>query len=188
MQIEYVEEWFDIPTWIGIFKLSNYGRVKRLYKNGHERILNGQQDKDGYIHVSLQHKGRKEGWQVNRLMATVFQRPILETEHAHHKNHFPWCNCVQNIQIKDSSEHLREHKTGKPCSQQKKQQISKALKGRKKPEGFAEKLRGRTLSQQTKQKISLAKRGKVAWNKDKHVSEQTRQRMKQAWVKRRENK
>lgn len=55
------EKWKDIPTWEGIYKNSNFGRVKRLYKNGNERILNPFVE-CGYYHVKLTYKGREETW------------------------------------------------------------------------------------------------------------------------------
>ena len=97
--MEYKEEWKDIPTWEGIYQCSNYGRVKRLkgIKVRYDRLLNPYRHKNGYYTIQLTYNKRSERWFVHRLVATVFQRPLLKTEDAHHKNHLPCCNCNFNI-------------------------------------------------------------------------------------------
>lgn len=109
-----MEKWKDVPTWEGIYQCSNYGNVKRIfkYKDGRivERILKPlKRSCDGYYQVLLCYKERQESWRLHRLIATVWQRPLLKTEDAHHKNRFKWCNCNNNIQIKDEKKHKEEH-------------------------------------------------------------------------------
>lgn len=105
----FQEEWKDIPTWEGIYQISNYGRIRRLFKTSgfHYRIP--QKINSGYHLIILYNKGRKQQWLVHRLVATVFQRPLLETEAAHHKNEFKFCNCKWNIEIKDEGKHMQDH-------------------------------------------------------------------------------
>lgn len=133
----YYQEWKDIPTWNGVFQVSNFGRLKRFYKNKYVIIL-GSKNQKGYYVVNLSYKGRKKQWRLHKLVATVFQRPLVEGEDAHHKNCMKCCNCNFNIQIKDSSKHRSEHKKGKIVSQQQKQKQSKAMKGRKRGHFSAE--------------------------------------------------
>ena len=111
----FEEIWKDIPTWEGIYQCSNYGRIKRLKygKVKYERIYQGSKDvSTGYYMFFLCTKNRKERWQLHRLVATVFQRPLVKDEEAHHKNKMKCCNCIFNIQIKMKIKHVREHKLG----------------------------------------------------------------------------
>lgn len=101
------EEWKDANWTQGVFQVSNYGRV---YNTKTKRFLKGSKyPKTGYIQIDLCYNGTRQKWELHRLVATVWQRPLLETEDAHHKNKFKWCNCCWNIQIKDSKKHAQEH-------------------------------------------------------------------------------
>lgn len=107
--MEFVEEFKEIEWTKGIFQVSNYGRV---YNTITKRILKGFKDKKkGYWTVSLRCKkfGIKETWSLHKLVATVWQRPVLSTENCHHKNKFLWCNCCYNIQIIDEKTHKDKH-------------------------------------------------------------------------------
>ena len=129
----------------GVFQVSNYGRI---YNTKTKHFLKGTTKQNGYVEVVLSYNGTREKWRLNRLVATVWQRQMLKTEQAHHKNHFKWCNCNQNLQIKDGSEHNRDHKLGTKDSQQTKTKKSNTHKG--KPKMY---LKGKKRSQQ-----SIAKR------------------------------
>ena len=110
----YQQEWKDIPTWEGIYQVSNFGRIKRL-KGGkvkQDQIHLGKDAGKGYLRFVLSKGKRKERWDVHVLVATVFQRPPVEGEDCHHKNQMKCCNCVWNIEIKESGQHNSEHKTG----------------------------------------------------------------------------
>ena len=122
------EQWKDIWWTQGVFQVSNYGRV---YNTKTKRYLKGIKEKRGYISVELHYNGTKEVWRLNRLVCTVWQRPMLENEDAHHKNHLKCCNCIWNLQIKDSSQHIREHNKSRVYSQQTKRKISESNKGKK---------------------------------------------------------
>lgn len=190
----YQQEWKDIPTWEGIYQLSNYARVKRFYKNGKVKIFNGTRTPHGYYMFQLCYKGRIEEWRLNRLVATVFQRPLVEGEDAHHKNKLRCCNCIFNIQIKNSSQHSAEHASenwknqqfrenqiqkrkgktawnkGKKVSQQDLLKYSQRQKNNWKKEQYREKQRKAHLSKkqslQTRRKRSKSVR--LAWEKRKH--------------------
>ena len=122
------EQWKDIWWTQGVFQVSNYGRV---YNTKTKRYLKGIKEKRGYISVELHYNGTKEVWRLNRLVCTVWQRPMLENEDAHHKNHLKCCNCIWNLQIKDGSQHIREHNQSRVYSQQTKRKISESNKGKK---------------------------------------------------------
>lgn len=124
-----MEEFRDIPNWEGIFQVSNYGRVKNVLTNN---ILRGSVSELGYISVTLTHKGRYQTWRLNRLVATVWERPLLSTEDAHHKNKFRFCNCIYNLYIIDGSQHQSKHFKGRVFSEQHRMKLSNAAKGKKK--------------------------------------------------------
>lgn len=136
----YQQIWKDIPTWEGIYQVSNFGRIKRL-KGGRvkqDRIHLGKDAGNGYYRFVLSANGRKERWDLHVLVATVWKRPVAEGEDCHHKNQMKCCNCIWNIEIKESGQHNSEHKTGKPSwnkglkwSEQSKQKMSEAKKGMK---------------------------------------------------------
>lgn len=88
------EIWKDIPAWEGIYQCSNYGRVYNLIT---KHYLKGNKYKSGYYQIVLSYKGKEERWLLHRLVATVWKRPMLTNEDAHHKNHFRFCNCCWNI-------------------------------------------------------------------------------------------
>lgn len=93
--MEYKEDWKDVPTWEGIFEMSNFGVLRNKITN---KIYFGNFDRTTkHYKVTLCYRGREETWLIHRLVATVWQRPLLENEIAHHKNEMPCCNCVWNI-------------------------------------------------------------------------------------------
>lgn len=152
----YIEEWRDIPTWEGIYQVSNFGRIKRL-KGGRvkqDQIHCGKNAGNGYLRFVLTQGKRKERWDVHRLIATVFQRPLLETEEAHHKNKMPCCNCIWNIEIKNEFEHAQEH--------------GKEKQGKVGPN------KGKVMSEQQKEKLRQSHLGKPAWNKGLKMGNQWR--------------
>lgn len=135
----YQQIWKDIPTWEGIYQCSNFGRIKRFYKHVPQKIYIGTKNKYGYYVFSLVNGKRKTIWEVHRLVATVFQRPLLQTQEAHHKNKFRFCNCCYNIQIIDENEHAHLH-SGRKQSEETKEKIRQARLGTKRSEETKKKL------------------------------------------------
>ena len=88
------EEWRDIPDYVGVYQISNYGRVKRLehtkvYKNGTHYhytplILKPQFERCGYIQLHLCKDNNKIWIKVHRLVAESFlERPEEKTQVNH---------------------------------------------------------------------------------------------------------
>lgn len=132
----YIEEWKDVPNFSGVYQVSNFGSVKRLkgFKCRQDRELKPSRNTHGYYVVCLTYKGLKQYWEIHRLVATVFQRPLIENEDAHHKNKLTCCNCNWNIEILDHKKHSEVHNKkknkGKKFTEEHKKKISEALKGR----------------------------------------------------------
>lgn len=76
------EIWRDIPTYEGLYQVSNFGRVKSLGRFGYnlflgrywrrERILRPHKHSNGYIDVELCKDGIKTKFLVHRLVARAF--------------------------------------------------------------------------------------------------------------------
>ena len=143
----YQQIWKDVPTWNGVFQVSNFGRV---YNTITKHFIKGFKNKNGYWYVDLKWKGRLKRYQFSRLVCEVWKRPFVENQQAHHKiKQLKCCNCIWNLEIKDGTEHLEEHMKGKVWTQE---QIDKRVETKKK-NGFKH-------TQQTKRKIGNANRGR----------------------------
>jgi len=99
------EIWKDIPGYEGIYKISNYGRIKSIHKKWN--ILKLHKGKDGYLRIVLWNKGRPRNHLISRLVLTVFDRPPKSKEQCNHKNgicvdnkikNLEWCTGQENIQ------------------------------------------------------------------------------------------
>ena len=124
----YQQIWKDIPTWEGIYQVSNFGRIKRL-KGGRvkqDQIYLGKDAGNGYYRFVLTYGKRKERWDVHRLVASVWHRCLQNNEDVHHKNEFKFCNCCWNIEIKTHSKHSEEHKKGRVNTEVQNQKIRQA--------------------------------------------------------------
>lgn len=167
------------------YEVSNFGRVRR---KENKRIRKLDKTEDGYYRVALQ-KNKPIG--VHRLVFEAFYRRLLPNEQAHHINLKRDCNLSTNLVAKNKSIHLHEHKIGKPLSQQTKEKMSESHKGYKQSEehianrvkalvGRPSGMLGKKHSQQTKRKQSEALKGRV-------FSQQHKQKLKQAWIRRKMN-
>lgn len=76
------EIWKDIEGYIGLYQISNYGRIKSLsrVRKGNkgapvivpEKILKQSKTKDGYLHASLNKNGNNKKNKVHRLVSKAF--------------------------------------------------------------------------------------------------------------------
>ena len=99
------EIWKDVPTYEGMYQVSNLGRVKSLSrlikKSGYficqERILKNGLSKNGYYTVALSGKS----YYIHKLVAVVFLNhvPCKYKLVIDHKNDNPLDNRVENLQI-----------------------------------------------------------------------------------------
>lgn len=102
------EEWRDIVGLESLYMVSNYGRIKRLYRsffrvNGRlqyheEKILNLPPDKDGYSRICLSYKGKRFEKKVHRIVAEAFVGNPTGMV-INHKNGVKNCNIVSNLEI-----------------------------------------------------------------------------------------
>lgn len=113
------ELWKDIPSYEGLYQISNLGRVKSLSKFhkiskdyssigywSKERILKNIEDKQKYFMVKLSKNGKLKNYRVHRLVAQLFVENPNNLSQVNHKdgnkhnncfNNLEWCTCKDNI-------------------------------------------------------------------------------------------
>ena len=104
----YIEEvWKDINEFKGYYQVSNFGRIKSLFryakvKNGFrsvpEKILKPKIDKDGYLHVVLQKDRKLKYLAIHRIVADTFIDNPNNLPHVNHKNENKQDNRVENLE------------------------------------------------------------------------------------------
>lgn len=136
----------------------------------------------GHLKITLDY----EQILVHRLVFETFIRPLKTDEICHHIDQNPQNNLYSNLIAMSRSQHAELHRKDTKLSQQTKKKMSNAKIGKKKTQQTKKKMsianKGKKLSEETKKKISLARKGK----KIKPHSQQHKQKLKQAWVRRKE--
>ena len=147
------EIWKDIEGFEGLYQVSNLGRVKGLDRisNGNKlkgKIILGGKDTKGYRFVCLHKNGQRSLFRVHRLVAYAFVPQINGKDYIDHINGIRDDNRVENLrwcthQENDSFPLSKLHKSqaaignkkwlGKHHSEESKNKMSKAKKGKKNP-------------------------------------------------------
>ena len=87
--------------------VSNYGRVKVVYKHGNER-LRKLADVDGYMHVSISIQQKRKFTKVHRLVANMFVENAHDLDCIDHIDGNPSNNIASNLKwVKDMSENMK---------------------------------------------------------------------------------
>jgi hypothetical protein len=76
------ELWTDITGYAGLYKISNYGRVKSVRRS---KILRPGRNECGYLIVMLYRFGVQKPFRVSRLVATHFIPNPLNLPEVNHK-------------------------------------------------------------------------------------------------------
>ena len=100
------EVWQPIPDYDG-YQVSSFGRVKRIYKNGKQRVLKPMLNRNGYLEVCLSKNDKKKLFRIHRLVALCF---IPNPDNKPHINHIDGCkfnNFVENLEWVTGSENIR---------------------------------------------------------------------------------
>lgn len=110
------EIWKSIPDYEGLYEVSNYGRVRSVYR--YKRILKPMISNSGYERVDLfKNKNRKQ-FSVHRLVALTFidnpeGKKIVnhkdENKLNNHINNLEWVTNKENCQYGTAIERRTEH-------------------------------------------------------------------------------
>lgn len=106
------EIWYDIPEYEGIYKISNFHRVKNIVYRGKQTIAKGYINA-GYMCVSLtKNMIRKAGF-LHKLIATVFIPNPKNFKVVNHRDGNKLNNAVWNLEWCDKSHDVKEaHRLG----------------------------------------------------------------------------
>lgn len=99
------EEWRPVPEYIGLYGVSNFGRVRSL-KYGKVRILKLGKEKDGYLLVVLCKNGKNKMFRVHRLVYEAFNGTIPERLQVNHINEIKTDNSVWNLNLMSRKENI----------------------------------------------------------------------------------
>lgn len=124
----------DIPLYPNTWKACSDGHIWSFIINKRfpEPHPLAEKDYKGWKYVNLRKIGAKQfkPVPVHRIIASAWSgRPLLQTEHAHHRNKIRSDNHPENIKIMNESEHNSLHNTNK--SEESKRKMSQSHKGKK---------------------------------------------------------
>ena len=111
--MEGLEIWLPIDNYIGLYEISNFGRVKSLPRKMHNKvvkgkILNESFGANGYQKVSLAHYGEMKTYLVHRLVAKAFLGDFSHLQ-VNHKDMNTRNNYVSNLEWVTQAEN-NQHK------------------------------------------------------------------------------
>jgi len=108
-----MEDWKDIPSYEGLYQVSNLGKVKSLRFNK-DKILKTSIDAYGYSNVSLWNDKKQKTKKVHKLVAIVFLNHIPSGFNlvVDHINNNKLDNSLENLQIITHRENSSKDKKG----------------------------------------------------------------------------
>lgn len=116
------EIWKDIKDYEGLYQISNYGNVKSLPKERHnrrgvyiqkEKLLSLTNTSTGYKKVELVKDGKRKGFKVHRLVAQAFIPNPDEKPQVNHIDGDKTNNYVDNLEWATASENsIHAYNTG----------------------------------------------------------------------------
>lgn len=105
------EYWEWIPFAIDYYKISNYGRILSIGRNGNgchrNLIIKPSIKKDGYYQVILKIRGKTYYKRVNRLVAETFLDNLMQLPIVDHKDNNKLNNCLYNLEWVSFAENNR---------------------------------------------------------------------------------
>lgn len=103
------ELWKPVVGYEGKYEVSNLGRVMSLnYRNtGTKKLLANQLRPDGYLQVSLSHKGKQYKPKVHQLVAQTFIPKSISTDEVNHIDKDRSNNLASNLEWVSRKENVR---------------------------------------------------------------------------------
>lgn len=99
------EIWKDVSGYEGLYKVSNFGRVKSLWF-GNEKILKPSNNGYRYLFVNLYKNGKMKYYKVHRLVTQTFIPNPNKLPYVNHKDENPSNNRVENLEWCDQKYNL----------------------------------------------------------------------------------
>lgn len=105
-----IEIWKDVVGYIGLYMVSNLGRVKSFnYKHtGKEQILKSSNDSHGYLKVSLYKNNKREYFKVHKLVLEAFGSLYSSGLECRHLNGVRSDNRLCNLKLGTGKENCRD--------------------------------------------------------------------------------
>jgi len=118
-----LEEWRDVPDFIGFYQVSNLGRVKSFSRKvfggkafyfTKDKIMKQNLNTSGYLFLTIQLNGLVSKVKTHKLVAMAFlgHTPCGYETVVDHKNNKPLDNRLENLQLITQLENLRKDKKG----------------------------------------------------------------------------
>jgi hypothetical protein len=104
-----LEVWKDIPEYVGLYQISNTGKIKSFPRHGAsnvEKILKQSKDSSGYPIICLTKDSKRCTRAIHRILAEVF---ITNPENKEEVNHIDGdkCNCIlENLEWVTKKENM----------------------------------------------------------------------------------
>ena len=139
------ESWKNIKGYEGIYKISDYGRVKSLKRFGKQKtyIKKLTIDHKGYIRINLCKNCKSLIYAVHRLVAMAFvgdiPSPDMEIDHIdairddNRRENLHWVTRIENARNPISYERARQSRIGKPRPLSVRKVLSEGKIGAKNP-------------------------------------------------------
>lgn len=98
------EIWKDIQGYKGLYQISNYGKVKSLYKN---KLRSFSIDNSGYYHISLTKDKKQRSYLLSRLVALHFVKNSNKKQEVNHKDGNKNNNMSSNLEWSTRQENIK---------------------------------------------------------------------------------
>ena len=92
------EIWKPIKGYTGFYEVSNFGKVRRIYKNGKTKILKPRINHRGYERVCLSRNYKRKEFCVHRLVGNAFIANELNKPQINHINGIKTDNNMNNLE------------------------------------------------------------------------------------------